>query len=166
VNNQKPSLKFVLIITITAIAPIILGTLIGVVLYSGTTNRANALASNSLSLTAHEELNTILSTETQLLDDFFANFETLIENIRNYLESLLEFPNIDSRWNLSLLSENQVGLRGLTSDMGYGDVFIFPPVEMNTTVNATIDYLSLGSSFFNSIVKDNSILHAYFSTGS
>ncbi|MHA2237566.1 MAG: ATP-binding protein [Candidatus Hodarchaeales archaeon] len=163
-NNQKPSLKFVLIITITAIAPIILGTLIGVVLYSGTTNRANALASNSLSLTAHEELNTILSTETQLLDDFFANFETLIENIRNYLESLLEFPNIDSRWNLSLLSENQVGLRGLTSDMGYGDVFIFPPVEMNTTVNATIDYLSLGSSFFNSIVKDNSILHAYFST--
>jgi PAS domain S-box-containing protein len=161
---RNPSLDFIVIILLGAILPIILGTFIGTFVYSETTNRANFLASNSLSQTAHKELNTTLSAQTGILDEFFYDFEVVIKNTRNYLESLLKYPNIGSSWNNSLFRKNQDGMIGLTSDVGYGDVFLFPPIEMNSTINTTIDYLSSGNSYFNSIIKSGSILHAYFST--
>ncbi len=161
---QKPSLNVVTIILIGTVLPIILGTLFGVIVYSGTVNRANTLASNSLSQTAHKELNNTVSAQTELLDDFFHDFESLIINAHDYLENLVSYPNTNSRWNNSWFNRNELGITGLTTDLGYGDVFIFPGVEMNSTVNATIDFLSLGAPYFNSIVRSSSVLHAYFST--
>jgi PAS domain S-box-containing protein len=154
----------VFIILIGAILPIILGTLIGIVVYSGTTHRANVLASDSLFQTASNELNTLLLSQTEILDDFFFDFEILIKNTRSYLESLLEYPNSDSRWNISMLRENPEGIRGLTTDVGFGDVFIQPHISLGTSVNTTIDQLSSGNSYFNTIVESNYILHVGFST--
>ncbi len=161
---RKPSLNVVTIILLGTILPIVLGTLFGVVVYSGTINRANSLASDSLSQTAYNELKTTLNTQTQILDDFFLDHELDIIHAQNYLENLLEFTNTNSNWNFSLISQNEDGIKGLETDIGFGDVFVFPDTEMNSTINNTIEYLSLGAPYFNSIVNSTSIVHAYFST--
>jgi hypothetical protein len=164
VRIRKPSLNIVTIILVGTILPIVLGTLFGVVVYSGTINRANSLASNSLSQTAYNELKTTLNTQTEILDDFFRDHELEIIQANEYLENMVEFTNTNTNFNFSRFSQNEDGIRGLETDIGFGDVFVFPEVEMNSTINNTIEYLSLGAPYFHSIVNSTSVVHAYFST--
>ncbi|MFX0183912.1 MAG: ATP-binding protein [Candidatus Hodarchaeota archaeon] len=161
---ERLSPRIIAIFGIGALLPLVIGSTIGILLMYQTSTQASDIAASELFTTAQTELNTAVHAEADGLNSFFSKYEAQMIDDRGYLENLLENPLIDSRWNDSLIVEHPGGLKGLSTDVGIGDVLILKDVNLTSSINNTLRSLSSIGNYFNAVVESDTVLLAYLGT--